>query len=239
MPVAVRLGVSLAEAVFIRRINRFAALVELGGVPAVVHVPNSGRLGELLVAGARAWVAPPARAATGARRRTAGDLVAVRRSGPWVAVDARLPPALLSAAVGAGALAPFAGYEGIRREVRLGGSRADLLLERGGAPPCWIEAKSVTLVEAGEARFPDAPTARGARHMDELAGAVRRGERAAAVFVIQREDARRFRPNDETDPAFGEALRRAAAAGVEVYAYRCAVRETGWLELAGPVPVLL
>jgi len=108
--------------------------------------------------------------------------------------------------------------------VRLGESRIDFRL--GGATGvCWAEIKSVTLVDDtdGVARFPDAPTARGARHVRELTAAVGRGQRAAVVFVVQRADARRFTPHDRADAAFGVALREAADAGVGVYAWTCEV----------------
>ena len=123
-----------------------------------------------------------------------------------------------------GSLEPFRSYPCFQREVRLGRSRMDFRLE-GSAGTCWVEAKSVTLVDPGVARFPDAPTARGVRHLRELSAAVRRGERAAVAFVVQRPDARRFAPHDRADPAFGAALREAAAAGVGVYAWACTVSQ--------------
>jgi sugar fermentation stimulation protein A len=107
-----------------------------------------------------------------------------------------------------------------------------------GQPPCWIEVKSVTLVQQGVARFPDAPTLRGQRHVRELMRAVQEGQRAAVVFVVQREDAERLVPHDENDPAFGRALRQAARAGVEVYAWRCRVGLDA-IQLADAIPVQL
>jgi sugar fermentation stimulation protein A len=101
-----------------------------------------------------------------------------------------------------------------------------------------VEAKSVTLVEGGTALFPDAVTARGRRHLEELSRAVASGDRAAVVFVVQRDDAQRFAPHDESDPAFGAALREAAGAGVEAYAYACRVAESE-VSIVRPLPVVL
>ncbi len=241
----------LVEGAFEQRLNRFAATVELDGRPAMVHVANSGRMRELLRAGARCLVAPR----TAAGRKTAFDLalVEVERdravgepreeyagSAPGrvlVSADARLPPALLSEAFRERRLPPFAGFDSARREVVYGDSRLDLLLS-GPHGACFIEVKSVTLVEDGVALFPDAPTERGRRHLEELVRAVEEGYRAAAVFVIQREDARACAPHDASDPAFGRTLRDAVAAGVEAYAYVCRVTRRE-IRLAHPVPVLL
>jgi sugar fermentation stimulation protein A len=114
-------------------------------------------------------------------------------------------------------------------------SRLDFRLEGlGGA--CWVEVKSVTLVEDGVARFPDAPTERGARHLQELARAVEEGDRAAVVFIVQRADAGSFAPNDGADREFGRVLRAAASAGVEVFAWSCRVSRQA-IEVARRVPV--
>lgn len=187
----------------------------------------------------------PAVAAGHFGRKTDCDLLCVRHEGIWACVDARLPPRLFAAALTRGALPGFTGYRVLRAEPRFGRSRFDLLLEPAGPEtdpdscrPCLVETKSVTLVQQGRALFPDAPTARGARHMEELAAAVQSGHRAAAVFVVQRQDACSFAPHDPIDPDFGRALRRSAAAGVEVLAYRCRVSEAG-ISLAEPLPVNL
>ncbi len=228
----------LVPATFVRRDNRFRVQVRLDGRSVAAHLPNSGRLTELLVTGRRVWLAP-ADARRRERRRTAYDLMLVALADRLVSVDARLPTHLLDRAIRHGQVPPFKGYPIVRREVRRGHSRLDLRLEGGaGLPPCWIEAKSVTLVEEGVARFPDAPTLRGQRHLEELIEIVRAGERAAVVFVVQRDDADRFAPHDEADPAFGAALRRAAQAGVEVHAFRCHVSREA-IHLTAAIPVLL
>lgn len=213
----------LEPATFVRRDNRFRATVETGGAPAPVHVPNSGRLGELLRPGAAVWFLP---AAVEAGRKTLGDLILVETGDTMVAVDARLPNQLVAEALAAARLAPLAGYTSCQREVAIGRSRLDFLLQ-GPDGKCWLEVKSVTLVEEGVARFPDAPTARGVRHLAELAARRAAGDRAAVAFVVQRADARAFGLHRSADPDFNEAMRQVYAAGVEVMAWRCRVNLDG------------
>jgi sugar fermentation stimulation protein A len=205
---------------FVRRDNRFRVTVEVEGEPAAAHLPNSGRLTELLTPGRACWLAQ----FDDPRRKTRFDLKLVEYADVLVSVDARLPNALFAEALAAGRLEPFRGYDRFEREVRLGESRIDFRLGEA-AGVCWVEIKSVTLVDGqdGVARFPDAPTARGARHLRELTAAVGRGQQAAVVFVVQRADALRFVPHDRADAAFGRALREAADAGVGVYAWTCGV----------------
>ncbi len=218
---------------FLRRENRFRALVEVNGRPEAVHVPNSGRLHELFVPGRTVLVRPVGQP----HRKTAFDLVLVRVGEQWVSLDARLPAHLFREALAKNRLPEFRGYTTVHTEVTVDGSRIDLLLEGAGGR-CWVETKSVTLVCNGTGLFPDAVTARGRRHVEALAERVRLGERAAVVFVVQRSDARRFQPHDTSDPAFGEALRKAVAAGVEVYAYTCCVSERA-IVLSDRIPVVL
>jgi sugar fermentation stimulation protein A len=173
----------LISAAFLARLNRFAARVTVDGRELMAHVPNSGRLRELLVPGAACMVAPhPASATT---RRTDCTLTLVHHNGDWVCLDTHITPRILAEAVETGGLPPFAGCHVALREAWYGSSRLDLALE-GPAGTWLVETKCVTLVERGMALFPDAPTERGRRHMEELAGAVRNGHRAAAVFVVQR-----------------------------------------------------
>ncbi len=222
----------------VRRENRFRVLVDTGHGAEAAHLPNSGRLEELLVPGARVWLTPADPAAR-ARRRTGYDLTLVEYSSRLVSVDARLPAQLVASALEGGCMPGLPRYPVVRREVALGRSRIDFWL--GGSPhdpPCWLEAKSVTLVVDGTAQFPDAPTARGRRHLDELLDVVQKGQRAMAVFVIQRDDASSFTPHDAADPAFGQALRRAADAGVGIVALACRVTLEA-IQLLGQLPVVL
>ncbi len=219
----------LKRGAFIQRLNRFACLVEVEGSRANAYLPNPGRLQELLTHGAQVLLRKG-----GAGRKTCYDLIGVKAGETWVSVDSRVPNALFKEALEQGRLAEFKGYRIAREEVAFGKSRLDFLLE----PPALVEVKSCTLVEEGIAKFPDAPTARGRKHLLELIEAKEEGYRSAVVFVIQRGDAFAFAPNDATDAAFGEALREAARRGVEVLAYLCSFdgRE---IEIAERVRVVL
>lgn len=228
-----RLPPGLVAATVVRRLNRFAVEVALPGGLTVAHLPNSGRLRELLAPGTPALLVP--RSQSG--RKTAFDLLLVRPGESWVSADARLPNALAREALESGAIRPLAGLAVLRSEVPFGGSRVDFLLA-GRGRRCLLETKSVTLVEDGVALFPDAPTARGTRHVRGLAAARAQGLEAAVLFVVQRPDALEFRPHEEADPAFARALREAAAAGVMVMAYGCQVSPEE-ARIAAPLPVRL
>jgi sugar fermentation stimulation protein A len=217
---------------FVRRDNRFRATVRVNEKNVWAHVPNSGRLHDLFVLGRPVWLHPAANPA----RKTPYDLKLVQMPEALVSIDARLPNPLFAEAVAAGRLPEFACHD-IRPEVRYGDSRLDFRLT-GPEGVCWVETKSVTLVTEGVARFPDAPTARGSRHLRELMDIVQKGQRAAVVFIIQREDARSFAPAAAVDPLFAQTLTRAASAGVEVRAYVCRVDMTEIL-LDHAIPVTL
>ena len=229
-----KLSPHLTEGVFITRLNRFAALVEIDGRTTHVHVANSGRLRELLRPGVRVLLTP---VSPGTNRKTAYDLSLVDLGHTLVSADARLPNALVYEALEQSLLPQFATYGAVVRERVFGDSRLDLLLS-DGPKRCYVEVKSVTLTEERTALFPDAPTTRGQRHVRALARAIQEGFRASVIFVIQREDVDAFRPNDTADHAFGQALREAHNSGVEVYAYRCRVTPEQ-IALSDQVPVLL
>ena len=217
------LGDDLFEAKFIRRVNRFLALVELNGREEGVHVANSGRLRELFLPGAPVWLKPaPVLSLSKGGRKTAYDLALVEAAGTLVSADARLPNSLVAEAVATGTLEDFGSPSTIVQESTFGESRFDLMLEDENDRH-YVEVKSVTLVENGVGLFPDSPTLRGAKHLNTLAEAVRAGHRASVVFVIQRADAAAFAANEPADPALAEALRRAVACGVDAYAYNCYV----------------
>ncbi|PKM80626.1 MAG: DNA/RNA nuclease SfsA [Firmicutes bacterium HGW-Firmicutes-14] len=225
----------MIKAQFVERRNRFMALVRLeSGETVAAHVPNSGRLRELFRPGREIYLEEKPEP----HRVTKYDLALVEYNGNLVSVDARVPNRVVADAVENRELPEFSGYRVVRQEVKYGASRLDMLLENKNGLRFYVEVKSVTLVKDGIAMFPDAPTVRGARHMAELAGAVAKGYRGAAVFLIQREDARAFTPNDTTDPNFGEALREAAGMGVEIYAFLCNVSVMG-VRITRPIPVWL
>lgn len=223
------------------RPNRFMARVRISdGSEVLVHVASSGRMADLLVPGAEVLV----RLDEGKPgRRTAGLLLMARSGGTWVSVDTSLPGRLLRQAFVAGILPAFSGYTQIRPEVPYGESRIDFLLSAPKRQPCLVEVKSVTSVLPDAdgvriARFPDAPTTRGARHLQELMRALGEGYRAAVCFIVQREDADGFGPYDGIDPEFGAALRTATRAGVEIYPWRTHVSPSG-VALGEPIPLRL
>lgn len=217
------------EGRFLSRPNRFIAHVAIDGAETVVHVKNTGRCRELLVPGATVYV----ERSTNPQRKTAYDLIAVEKGGRLINMDAQAPNRVFREF--AGVFDPTA--EAVHPEFTYGQSRLDFCLTTP-AGLHLVEVKGVTLEEGGHTRFPDAPTERGIKHLRELERAVAEGHRAAVFFVIQMADVLDFAPNDVTHPAFGEALRHAAAAGVEVAAYDCAVT-ADTLSIRRPVPVVL
>jgi sugar fermentation stimulation protein A len=218
---------------FVKRLNRFVALVDLEGERVEAHIATSGRLAELLVPDAAVLL----ERSQSTRRKTAYSLRVVRYGQTWVSIDAQLPNKLIKQLLQAQALPPFAQCDFVRSEPVYRGGRFDFLLTEAGQA-VYVEVKSVTLVEEKLGLFPDAPTERGRRHLLHLAGLRQEGCRCAVIFIIQRHDADYFAPNGRTDPPFAQALRQAAAAGVELYAYRCQVDKKG-LTLAQRVPVLI
>ena len=212
------LGEDLVRAKFVRRVNRFLALVSLYGKETSVHVANSGRLRELFVPGAEVWLKPAA--APG--RKTAYDLALVVADGELVSADARLPNSLVAEAVAAGSLDWPGGPVKVTREATFGESRFDLLLENE-AGRRYIEVKSCTLVQNGVGLFPDSPTTRGAKHLKTLAEAVAAGHSASVIFVVQRPDSDAFATNDDADPDFTAAFQYAVGRGVDVHAYNCRI----------------
>ena len=224
----------LVEGRFIRRLNRFAALVDVDRREYLAHVPNSGRMGELLVPGYRVLLIP---APEGANRKTSFDLALVDTGSALSSADARLPNKLVAEALFQRRMPQFADYPVVRGEQVFGESRLDFLLD-GPTGKCYVETKSVTLIEEGVGLFPDAPTIRGVKHLRSLMAAREEGHQAAVVFVIQRADAEAFAPHDVADPLLGTTLREARDAGVGIWAYRCNVTERS-IELADMVPAIL
>lgn len=214
---------------FLARPNRFVAQVETAEGVRTVHVKNTGRCRELLVPGAAVYLAHSANP----NRKTAFDLIAVRKGSLLINMDSQAPNQVF--AEWAAGLLPEGAV--LRREYVYGDSRLDFCVESPKGL-CLIEVKGVTLEDRGAARFPDAPTERGVKHIRELQKAAEAGLGAVLFFVVQMEGMKSVAPNDETHPAFGEALREAAARGVRVCAYDCAVTPDS-LSIRREVPVLL
>lgn len=220
---------------FRARPNRFIAHVEAEGELQVCHVKNTGRCRELLVPGARVYLEKSPNPV----RKTRYDLVAVEKERPGgtllINMDAQAPNRVFGEWAATGGLDP--GLTFLRPETTFGNSRFDFYWESSDSRG-FLEVKGVTLEEDGVARFPDAPTLRGVKHMEELIAARAAGYEAALCFLVQMEGMRRVEPNDATHPEFGAALRRAAAAGVEVFALECGVTpDRLWVK--GRVPVKL
>jgi sugar fermentation stimulation protein A len=227
----------LLQARLIRRYQRFLADVEFpDGSRATAHTPNTGSMLGCSRPGARVWL----REAASPRRKypLAWELVEAE-SGVLVGINTGLANRLVREGVERGVVAELQGYAAIRSEVRYGkeNSRIDLLLEAPDGRRCYVEVKNVTLAEQGRALFPDAVTARGAKHLRELEEMVRQGQRAVIFFCVQRGDAEAMAPADRIDPAYGRALRQALAAGVEALAYQAEVAVAG-IDLARRLPVV-
>lgn len=243
-----RFSFTTEPALFIERPNRYLVIAQLRRTGELVraHCPDPGRLRELLIAQAGVVVhVSRADLAAAPARKTAYDLRFVEHpaAGTLISLDSRLPNALFGEGVQTGFFAPFRDFQSLEREVSVPytgngavRSRIDYRLVDAANRTCWIEVKSATLVEDGIAYFPDAVTARGRRHVEELEYLATQGERAAVCFIVQRPDARCLRPQWAHDPSFSAALHRAGQAGVELYAATVAVTLKG-AELAQMIPV--
>lgn len=219
----------MTEGRFIRRRNRFIAEVMVKGTAEAVHVRNTGRLRELFVTDARVLLEP----ASNPERKTRYSLVCVEKNGQWVNVDSTAPNQIVEEMVRAGRL--FSDITYVKREKTFGKSRFDLYVEHGGQKH-YIEVKGVTLEVDGAARFPDAPTERGIKHIHELMEARKQGYLASIIFIIQMKGVKVFEPNRATQLAFAEALLEAVGAGVEILAFDCIVTENSLVgDLAVPV----
>ena len=216
-----RFGKNIVDGVFLKRPNRYLAHVEVAGQEVLAHVPDPGRLTGLMLAGRRVrLVHQPSE-----KRKTDYTLVLVRHGSIWVSVFPVFANALIQEALLKRTLPFLQGYSEFASEVKVRNSRFDFRL---GFPvnPAYIEVKSVSLVEQGKGKFPDAPTERGVKHVKELTEFCAKGYRAAVVFVSQRSDTRSITCNDDIDPVFGEWLRKASSEGVELYGMNCKVTPT-------------
>lgn len=216
---------------FLERPNRFIAYVEVEGRKETVHVKNTGRCAELLQTGVRVYL----QESENPGRKTKWDLIAVEKGSRMVNMDSQIPNKVVKEWLEAGHL--FENITRIQPEFTYGNSRFDLYVEADGKR-IFIEVKGVTLEQDGVVRFPDAPSDRAVKHVEELKAAVKEGYEAYVFFVIQMKDVRYFTPNMDTHPAFGEALRDAARAGVHVLAYDCEV-SSDRIAIADIVPVVL
>lgn len=221
---------------FIERPNRFLAHVEVGGKTVVCHVKNTGRCRELLIPGVRVWVQyHPEALEMG--RKTEYSLIAVEKGGRYINMDSQAPNQVAEQWLKEGGFSKDQGISvsDVRREITFGTSRFDLAFQAEGKP-CFMEVKGVTLEENGIAMFPDAPTERGIKHLQELGKAAEQGFGAYVLFVIQMKGVREFTPNRKTHPDFALALEKAGEQGVQMLAYDC-LAEQDRLVMDSPVPV--
>lgn len=221
---------NMVPGIFRARPNRFVAHIEIGGTVEICHVKNTGRCRELLPAGAEVWC----QHSDNPNRKTQYDLITVRKGERLINMDSQAPNIAAGEWLRAGGLGEV---EKLKAEATHGDSRFDFAFWQNGRQH-FLEVKGVTLETDGVCAFPDAPTERGAKHLRHLAEAAREGYGAWILFVIQMENVKYLHPNDTTDPAFGKALRDAAAAGVKILAMDCLVTENT-MEIRNPVEVRL
>ena len=221
---------NMVPGIFLSRPNRFIAHVEIDGAVQVCHVKNTGRCRELLPRGAQVWC----QQAQNPARKTKFDLITVKKGHRLINMDSQAPNTAAAEWLRAGGLGRITD---LRPETKQGSSRFDFSFRKDGKP-CFLEVKGVTLETDGVCAFPDAPTQRGVRHLRELAALAREGHGAYVLFVIQMAEVSYLHPNDATDPDFGQALREAAEAGVQIIAMDCAVTESA-MTIRQPVEVRL
>ena len=210
----VRYG-KMVPGTFIARPNRFIAHIEIDGKTEICHVKNTGRCRELLPPGAKVWCLD----AESPSRKTRYDLITVQKGERLINMDSQAPNACAKEWLLAGGLGEI---EDLKAEYKHGNSRFDFSFIKDGRR-CYLEVKGVTLENDGVCAFPDAPTQRGAKHLRELAELAKAGCGAYVLFVIQMEGVKYLHPNDLTDKPFGDALREAKNAGVEILAYDCKI----------------
>ena len=207
----------LVGGTLIRRYQRFLADVALAdGTTVTAHCPNTGSMQDCSEPGRPVYLSVH----DNPKRKLAYTWELIRMPDSLVGVNTLMPNRLVRHAVQTGQVPELGDYAAIRPEVRIGSnSRVDLVLQDPQRGPCYVEIKNCTMVSDGVARFPDAVTARGLKHLQELEALATRGRRCVMFYFVQRMDATAFQPADDIDPAYGEALRRARRAGVEILAY--------------------
>lgn len=211
------------KGIFKNRPNRFIAEVEVDGKLEIAHVPNTGRCRELLVEDAVVWLKP----SDNPNRKTKFSLHFVENRGVLVSLFSQQANSIVFDAIKNGQIKELSGYSVHQREKSVDNSRIDIYLEKQNGESCFVEVKGVTLIVGDEARFPDAPTERGAKHLKELIKLKKDGNRCAVFFLIQHPAGNFFRPNWENDPKFSQTLNEAYGEGVEILVYRCDNRLDG------------
>ena len=204
------------KAIFRKRPNRFIAEVEIDGKIAIAHVPNTGRCKELLVDGTIVYLVP----SNNPKRKTKYSLHFCENNGALVSIHSLDANKIVFEAISNGKIKELNSYSILKQEKTIGKSRIDIYLANE-TNDCYVEVKGVTLVTDGVAMFPDAPTERGRKHLNELIEQKRNGHRAVVFFLIQHPNGNSFKPNWETDPEFSKTLAIAHSEGVEILVYKC------------------
>lgn len=226
-----KFGERIVDGIFLERPNRYLAFVDIEGHKIKAHVPDPGRLPGLMVHGRKVrLVYNP-----GPKRQTDYTLILVRHRSIWVSVYPVFANKIIEKELIEGSLSCLSGYESFNREVQSGESRFDFQINFPEVK-MFMEVKSVSFVEKREGRFPDAPTKRGIKHLKGLIDLKKKGFRSAVLFVSQRSDTRSVTSNDDIDPLFGEWLRKAYLAKVELYAYNCRVTKNT-ISIKNQIPV--
>ncbi len=201
---------------FLERPNRFTVKFKTGSKTEIAHLRDPGRLKELLIPDAKLLLR---QARNTTKRKTKYDVLAVLNEGRWVLINSGFHSDLAAELIESGMIGEFKGYSIEKREYTYGNSRLDFLLTTQNDEKLLLEVKGCTLVEEGLAKFPDAPTLRGKRHLEELIKAKEENLNSAVLFLILRDDAMVFSPNWEMDPEFSTVLAQAYQAGVEIIVY--------------------
>ncbi|WP_409200390.1 DNA/RNA nuclease SfsA [Methanobrevibacter sp. DSM 116169] len=204
------------KGIFLNRPNRFIAEVEINGEIEEVHVPNTGRCKELLIHGVTVYLIP----SNNPKRKTKFTLHYVLNRGELVSIYSQEANKIVFDAISDGKIKELSEYNYLKREKQVDNSRIDIYLSND-EEECFVEVKGVTLVNGDVAMFPDAPTERGSKHLNELIKLKKEGKRAIVFFLVQHPIAKSFKPNWENDPVFSKTLNDAYDTGVEILVYKC------------------
>lgn len=226
----------LVKGIIQKRYKRFLADIELeNGEIITAHTANTGSMKTCWEPGWNVLLSYH----DNPKRKLKYSLELTNNGTTWIGVNTSLPNKIAIEGIEKGVVKELQGYTTLKPEAKIGKSRIDILLSNEGEDPCYVEVKNVTLLgDNGQAIFPDAVSTRGQKHLEELTGLVNDGIRAAMLYVVNREDVNSFAPADHIDPTYGELLRKAAAAGVEILAYQCKLSPKG-IKLTKKLPVKL
>ncbi len=226
----------LIKGKILKRYKRFLADVELeNGEVITAHTANTGSMKTCWEPGWNVLLSYH----DNPKRKLKYSLELTNNGSTWICINTSLPNKIAMEGIENGIVKELQGYTTIKPEAKIGKSRIDILLSNEGENPCYVEVKNVTLLgENAQGIFPDAVSTRGQKHLEELTGLVNEGIRSAMLFVVNREDVDSFAPADHIDPTYGELLRAAHRAGVEILAYQCKLTPNG-IALAKKLPVHL